>query len=295
MLNYAAKLGQQEQLSLLRSSSPDGVAGRPASLGSLPVAEPAYMHSFGLTEHCLVLAEFPFVVNPLALALSRRPYIENCRWKPQRGTRFMLFDRSTGALARASCATEACFAFHHVNAFDDGEQVVVDLCAYPDPGIVEDLYLERLRAGKPVGEGRAGALPARSRSAARWPANGSSRVTSSCHGSTTGAATSGPTATPGATTCGPSGWFEQIVKIDVGDGTALSFGQSPAATRESPCSWPARTPSARTTACCYRSCCDAHSETSFLLVLDASDLSELARAEVPHHIPFGFHGQFART
>ena len=26
----------------------------------------------------------------------------------------------------------------------------------------------------------------------------------------------------------------------------------------------------------------------------ARNLKELARAEVPHHIPFGFHGQFAR-
>ena len=34
---------------------------------------------------------------------------------------------------------------------------------------------------------------------------------------------------------------------------------------------------------------------SFLLVLDAHTLDELARAEVPHHIPFGFHGQFARA
>ena len=39
---------------------------------------------------------------------------------------------------------------------------------------------------------------------------------------------------------------------------------------------------------------DADAERSFLLVLDAADLRELARAEVPHHIPFGFHGQFAR-
>ena len=39
---------------------------------------------------------------------------------------------------------------------------------------------------------------------------------------------------------------------------------------------------------------DASAGTSFLLVLDAGDLSELARAEAPHHIPFGFHGQFAR-
>jgi carotenoid cleavage dioxygenase-like enzyme len=39
---------------------------------------------------------------------------------------------------------------------------------------------------------------------------------------------------------------------------------------------------------------DADAERSFLLVLDAADLSELARASVPHHIPFSFHGQFAR-
>jgi beta,beta-carotene 9',10'-dioxygenase len=39
---------------------------------------------------------------------------------------------------------------------------------------------------------------------------------------------------------------------------------------------------------------DAEESRSFLLVLDAADLSELARAQAPHHIPFGFHGQFAR-
>ncbi len=31
---------------------------------------------------------------------------------------------------------------------------------------------------------------------------------------------------------------------------------------------------------------------SFMLVLDARSFAEVARAEVPHHIPFGFHGQF---
>ena len=37
---------------------------------------------------------------------------------------------------------------------------------------------------------------------------------------------------------------------------------------------------------------DGKTGTSFLLVLDAANFSELARAEVPHHIPFGFHGQY---
>jgi beta,beta-carotene 9',10'-dioxygenase len=37
---------------------------------------------------------------------------------------------------------------------------------------------------------------------------------------------------------------------------------------------------------------DAAARASFLLVLDARTLKEQARALVPHHIPFGFHGIF---
>ena len=32
-----------------------------------------------------------------------------------------------------------------------------------------------------------------------------------------------------------------------------------------------------------------------MLALDAKTLTEMARADVPHHIPFGFHGQFTRA
>ena len=37
---------------------------------------------------------------------------------------------------------------------------------------------------------------------------------------------------------------------------------------------------------------DAATATSFLLVLDAESFSEIGRASVPHHVPFGFHGQY---
>ncbi len=39
---------------------------------------------------------------------------------------------------------------------------------------------------------------------------------------------------------------------------------------------------------------DGISGTSYLLVLDAADLSEVARAHAPHLVPLGFHGQFFR-
>jgi beta,beta-carotene 9',10'-dioxygenase len=37
---------------------------------------------------------------------------------------------------------------------------------------------------------------------------------------------------------------------------------------------------------------DSNKGNSFLLVLDAKSFEEIARAEVPNHIPFGFHGQY---
>ena len=146
MLNYAAKLGPRSsyRFFLLRPGETS-----PEVLAATGVREPAYMHSFGLSERWLVLAEFPFVVDPLRLALSGRPYIENYRWKPELGTRFTLLDRHTGD-AVGPFESEACFGFHHVNAYDDGDRVVVDASVFDDAGIVEDLYLDRLRAGAPM-------------------------------------------------------------------------------------------------------------------------------------------------
>lgn len=37
---------------------------------------------------------------------------------------------------------------------------------------------------------------------------------------------------------------------------------------------------------------DAPRGTSFLLVLDAATFTEVARAELPHPVLFGYHGQF---
>ena len=84
-----------------------------------------------------------------------------------------------------------------------------------------------------------------------------------------------------------------IVKIDTVERSTRSWSQ-PGCYPGEPVFVARPEAGTRTTACCCRSCSTPHAGTSFLLVLDAGDLSELARAEVPHHIPFGFHGQFSR-
>jgi beta,beta-carotene 9',10'-dioxygenase len=288
MLNYAAKLGARNSYRFFEVGPR---AKKPRVIASLPVSEPAYMHSFGLTERWLVLAEFPYVVNPLALALSGRPYIENYRWKPELGTRFTLVDRATGE-ATAGFQADACFAFHHVNAYEEGDEVVVDLCVYPDAGIIEDLYLERLRAGKPVAPGSLARFRLRladrsvDREQLAEQAIELPRINY-------GRCNERPYCYVWANGNGGDGWIEEIVKIDTTDGATLSWSQ-PSCYPGEPVFVARPEAENEDDGVLLSVVLDAEQSRSFLLVLDASDLSELARAQAPHHIPFGFHGQFAR-
>lgn len=95
-----------------------------------------------------ILAEFPLVVTPLRLQLSGKPYIENYEWQPSRGGRFLRMSKRDGSVK--SYSSEAFFAFHHVNAFEQNGDVFVDIVAYPDKSIIDALYLQRLRAGDPI-------------------------------------------------------------------------------------------------------------------------------------------------
>jgi beta,beta-carotene 9',10'-dioxygenase len=299
MLNYAAKLGARSSYRFfaLAPAHGEGPQTGPRMIASLPVKQPAYMHSFGLTQRWLVLAEFPFVVNPLTLALSGRPYIENYRWKPELGTRFTLLDRHTGE-ALGGFQADPCFAFHHVNAYDDGDEVVVDLCAFEDAGVIEDLYLERLRAGKPVAAAALTRFRLRTsdRSVSRERLADSDielpRINyARCN--------ERPYRYVWGVRNGPAGWFEGIVKVDTVERSTLSWSAPGCYAGEPvfvarPASSPEAAAQGEDDGVLLSVVLDAGAGTSFLLVLDARDLSELARAEAPHHIPFGFHGQFAR-
>ena len=287
MLNYAAKLGPRNsyRFFLLRPGT-----SKPEVLATERVSEPAYMHSFGLTERWFVLAEFPYVVNPLRLAFSGRPYIENYRWRPELGTRFHLLDRRTGAHL-GPFETDARFGFHHVNSYEDDDDVVVDICTFKDAGIVADLYMERLRAGKPVSK----------------PSLERFRITPSDGTVADERLVDEPIELPriNYARCNErpyryawgvgqaSGWIDRIVKVDVAERRSDVWAEEGCFPGE-PVFVAAPDAGGEDEGVLLSVVLDGARGNSFLLVLDAHSLEELARAEVPHHIPFGFHGQFAR-
>ena len=290
MLNYSARLGPRNQYRffLLRPDARD-----PEVIARMPVGEPAYMHSFGLSERWIVLAEFPFVVNPIRLATSGRPYIENYRWKPELGTRFTLVDRETGE-ASGPFETDACFGFHHVNAFERDGEVVVDISVFDDPTIIEDLYLERLRAGTPVS-----AEPEVRRFRIR-PGDGTITWERAADDGfdlpriNYGRCNERPYRYAWGIGWGGAGWLERVIKADMETGETKAWSEDGAYPGEPVF---VATPDAEDEddGVLLSIVLDGTRGTSYLLVLDAATLEERARAVVPERIPFGFHGQFARA
>ncbi len=296
-INLVTRFGAASSYVLRRMDTGDARLST-TTLARARVREPAYIHSFGMSARHVVIAEFPLVVNPMALLLWLKPYIENFHWRPERGTRFHVFDRETGALVR-SVTTPAFFAFHHVNAFDLDGELVVDLVAYDDASVIDAFYLHRLeepdvripqgtlrRYRIPlVGAQGQSAGPVRSEllspTAIELPSlDYARRNTSPEHRYVYGVGLRAE-----------RGFYDQLVKVDLQERTTSTWHEPGCYPGEGVfVGRPGR--AAEDDGVVLSVVLDAHRGISFLLVLAAGTFTEVARAELPHPVLFGYHGQF---
>jgi carotenoid cleavage dioxygenase-like enzyme len=251
------------------------------------------MHSFAVTERYAVLSEWPHRVDPLDMLLEGKPFIENYTWQPERGTHFRVVRLSDGEEV-AHLQAPAAFAFHHVNAFERGGEVVCDVVTYDDSSIIDALYLDRLRSDEPTPA--VGTLQRY-----RLPLSGSPRPVAPetladtrlelprVHDEQVEGRPYRFVYGIGAED--PGDFTDQFVKIDVETGTAQTWREDGTYPGE-PVFVPAPDATGEDTGVVLSVVLDPARDRSFLLLLDASSFTEIARAYVPHAIPFGFHGQF---
>ena len=289
LVNYATKISRSSNYNVYKIA--DKTNHRDL-IGFIPVEEPAYMHSFAMTENYVILVEYPFVVKPLDLLLSGKPFIENFSWKPENGTRFIIVNRQNGNLV-GTYKSDAFFAFHHVNAFEKQEEIFVDIIAYQDSSIVNALYLDILRGQK------TDTIPTSHIRRYRIPLSGgqveyemlSSEAVELPRINYKQYNTKDYRFVYGISTYSASDFANQLVKIDILQKSSKIwsgkdcypgepvFVGAPDATKEDE-------------GLILSAVLDATNAKSFLLILDATTFEEVARAEVPHHIPFGFHGNY---
>lgn len=291
-INYLLRFGRRSAYQIYRQ--PAG-SSRRIRIGSVAADRPGYVHSFAVTESYAILVIFPLVVNPLSFLFRARPFIENYRWRPELGTRIVVMSLEDGSVY-ADHTAPPCFAFHHINAYQDAEHgdIVVDLCAFPDAQIVRALYLDHLRSGRPV------------------PIARPTRIRVDRAGVTVAPLSDEPLELPGIDYRSRNGrpyryvygagaadrdggnFLDQLCKLDVSSQKTWLW-REPGHHPGEPVFVPAPDPAAEDDGVVLSVVLDAVSARSYLLVLDAGTFTELGRAEVPHAIPFGLHGRFSTS
>jgi beta,beta-carotene 9',10'-dioxygenase len=265
-------------------------------LAFLPVREPAYIHSFAMTTNYLILAEYPYVVNPHNLLTSTKPFMENFEWQPARGTKFIVINKHSGKLEDIY-ETDAFFALHHVNAYEEADRIILDLATYPNANCLRDLELEKLRSrtaeASALKSGQLKRFVLRSGKPSVDSSNLSEQflelprlnyqaVSGNNYRYVYGI---------GSARNYSSDLHNSIVKVAVTKGEHTIW-YAPETYPGEPVFVAKPDAKAEDDGVLLSIVLDGRQGNSFLLVLNAADLTELARVNVPHHIPFGFHGDF---
>ncbi|XP_037953888.1 carotenoid isomerooxygenase isoform X1 [Teleopsis dalmanni] len=118
-------------------------------VGSVPCRwklHPGYMHTFGITENYFVIVEQPLSIS-LTEFVKAQIYNQNLcsclKWFENKPTLFHLMERKTGKV-RYTFHSEAFFYLHIVNQYEEDNHVVIDICCYKDPEMINCMYLESI-------------------------------------------------------------------------------------------------------------------------------------------------------
>ncbi|MFQ3318277.1 MAG: carotenoid cleavage dioxygenase-like enzyme [Natronomonas sp.] len=259
-------------------------------IASVSAEGPGYIHDIAVTRNYLVLVETPLTIGILqALLPWNEGLLDAFTYDETRESRFIIVDRESGDLV-AEPTTAPFFTFHHINAYEDGTSLVVDLVTFEDEAILDAMTFDALESGEytVASDGRYDRFridPTTNRiDRDRRYAGGLElpTVPRAVRGRRHRYAYAQATDRAGA---------NGLVKIDADRGTAAEWWGESMYVEELRM---IHRPDGDTEddGVIIAPALDAAAERSVLLVFDAATLDVLARAPLPHALPFGFHGRF---
>lgn len=257
---------------------------------------PVMMHDFAITEHHAIFLDAPAVFDLRGFAAGG-PMIS---WQPDRGTRIGVMSRDGDGSDLRWIEVDNCYVFHFLNAYSEGDQIVIDACRLPRM----DIGLEAARVPLPEGEEPGGYLTRftvdltagtaqHSRLAELWGdfPRIDDRVAGRRHRH--GFVATFATGMPDRSLPGADGQFDSITAYDLDRGTEVSYVVGPGRVigepvvaadpdREEGHGW--------VLSYVY----DRATDRSEVHVLDTADITAgpVAVVHLPRRVPFGFHGSW---
>ncbi|XP_075540043.1 carotenoid isomerooxygenase-like [Dermacentor variabilis] len=135
----------------------ESLVDRVRTVGTIPLQSHIsvpYVHSFAMTEKWVVVLEQPTSMHLPSMFASRylgyKALINALQFDANKNVRFHVMNKKTGELHPTVFESAAFFTFHHINAFEQGDELVVDLICYADDSIIRclDYTVERHMAFK---------------------------------------------------------------------------------------------------------------------------------------------------
>jgi beta,beta-carotene 9',10'-dioxygenase len=290
-INYTLKFGPTSRYVVWAMNA----GGARRELAVIKSKRPSYVHSIGLSARFAILIEYPYTANALELLVPGRAFIDNFTWDGRAASKFHLIDLR-GDRDPVTCEGEPFFCFHHIAAFDDGDDVVVDVVGYDDARIVGDVSISRLRANEDVALHGLGVRRYRCS-----PSKGAA-TREALAGENLPIEFPRTNARPGVRNryyygvrFGASTFrSDALCRIDVDDGTTRAYeraGESPGEAV-----FAARPGAiAEDDGALLFVTFDSERDESALVAIDAATFEELGRAWTGTRLPIGFHGQFHHT
>jgi len=102
-------------------------AGRFEHIAAVRLPYISLLHDFAMSERWMAFFLTPAPVSQLRMLLGLDSFFGGMRWQPELGTRVILVPRAGGSPVMLEM--EAFVSAHVVCAWDDGDEVVVNLCA----------------------------------------------------------------------------------------------------------------------------------------------------------------------
>jgi carotenoid cleavage dioxygenase-like enzyme len=101
--------------------------GRLIHSEEIEVAGSTMMHSFAITDRDAIFWELPVLFDPRGLEVHGFPFL----WSDTYGARIGVMPLGGPASAIRWVEIEPAYVFHELNAFRDGDDVVIDVCRHP--------------------------------------------------------------------------------------------------------------------------------------------------------------------
>lgn len=84
------------------------------------------------------------VAATIKCKIKNEPLIGSLKWFPEQPTYIYLIDRDTNSL-RHTFQTESFFYLHIINQYEKDDHVIIDICCYRDPEMLNCMYIETMK------------------------------------------------------------------------------------------------------------------------------------------------------